>query len=414
MITTTDDFLVAARSNPRKCKAKLDFVWTDPTIDPSISVSSNDANRAARLDQVYDGELTISRQWAHLDGVIKANGQYNPMPSDSTTTFNQCGWYGATRCDAGGEWVTNPELTLEFDARPILVVSVVGETNYEEYPVDFDIRLYSGVGGTVLEHTEVVTGNVDIMWAENLAPESLTDITKMVLEVKEWSHPNRVVKIAEFYSIFRQTIDAEDIVSFSLLEERVLADGTLPVGNISSNEIDITLQNIEITVEGVDYVDPFIPANTNSIYHTLITKNRKVTPYLGYELAGGSIEYVKLGTFWTGDWDVNEQSATAKVTARDRMELLRLAEFKGSTLYQDTTLYDLMIAVLTDAKTSIPMPDLTWFVDTELQSYSIPYAWFPKQSYFKTIKDIVAACMGQAYMNREDVLTIEGPSALTS
>jgi hypothetical protein len=95
------------------------------------------------------------------------------------------------------------------------------------------------------------------------------------------------------------------------------------------------------------------------------------------------------------------------------MSLYPKAEYKTSTLFENTTLYDIMDNILNHAKTNIPMTGLVWEIDEELQDYTIDYAWFPRQSYFATIKQIVEACMGQAYMSKEDVLIIEGPSALS-
>lgn len=422
MLTESNDFRRAAKSNPRTCTAKLEIIWTDPETDPSISVSSNDANRAALLPQVCDGEYNILRKWAHFDydhdgagGGFKLDGTFNPMPSESSTTFNQVGWYGRNRFNADGSYpaAVPPNLRVDFDARAILSLFVAGESYYQEYPVDFDILLYSGgQGGSpfTLEHTEEIRDNTELIWQKSISDLGLNDITRMQLEILKWNVPNRVVKISEFYTSFLQTIENEDITRFSLLEERLVADGSLPIGNISSNEIDISLQNIKIEVEGTEIIDPFFPSNPNSPYYTFLAKNRKVTPYIGFDYGSG-VEYSKLGTFWTGDWDVNEQSATCSVSCRDRMEQLRSAEFKGSTLYTDENLYTIMESILTHARNNIPMLDLVWDIDTELSNYEIPYAWFPKKSYFNTIKTIVEACMGQAYMSRDDVLIIEGPTA---
>jgi hypothetical protein len=128
-------------------------------------------------------------------------------------------------------------------------------------------------------------------------------------------------------------------------------------------------------------------------------------------LANGTTEYVPMGTYWSDDWTVEDQATTARTTARDRMELLRKATFAGGTVYQDTTLYALAQAVLDDAIANIPMTDLTYQIDTELQYYAIPWAYFERKSYMQAIRDIVEACMGQAFMSREDVLIIEGPNA---
>jgi hypothetical protein len=231
----------------------------------------------------------------------------------------------------------------------------------------------------------------------------------MILDVKKWSAPNRVAKIVDFYTSLQDTFYSDNIKSISLLEERILADGSLPIGNISCNEVDIELGNIELKLSETEkIIDPFFPENPNSEYSQLIKPNRKIIPYIGLRLPNGIDEYIKLGTFWTGDWNFNESSPTITVTARDRMELLRNAEFSTSILYEDKTLYELMVAVLEHAKDNIPMQDLSYIISDDLKKYIIPYAWFPVSSYFNAIKTIVEACMGQAYMSRDDVLTIEG------
>ena len=374
--------------------------------------AGGESNRAANLPQVHDSNSDILKRWAHLDGSIKADGVYKLMPDPNTSgQKEQVGWYGKTRCTASAEWFVNPQLIIEFDARPIISLFVAGDTYLNEYPVNFTIEIYAG---TSLEHTETVTANTMVKWSKDVSDLALASITKMILTVSKWSTAERIVKISEFYSSFFQTFEGDDIVSMNILEERVIGDGSLPIGNISSNEMDLTLQNIMIIADGTEVIDPFFPSNAASLYYQLMRKNRRVEPYLGFLLPDASIEYVKMGVFWTGDWNVNEQDYTASVTCRDRMELLRKAEYKTSTLFENTTLYDIMEDILNHARTNIPMSSLQWQIDIELQNYTIAYAWFPRQSYFATIKQIVEACMGEAYMSKDDVLIIEGPTALTT
>jgi len=412
MLSVSENFHLAAKATTRQVKAKIDIIWTAPSEDTSITVTTNGTNRAANLPQVYDGVSDIPKPWAHLDGTIKADGNHRLMPNPaSVESQEQVGWYGSVRSNASAEWATNPELTMEFDARPVISLYVAGDTYYNEYPVDFTLELYAEAS---LEYTETVTGNTLLKWSKNVSDQSLASITKIILTISKWSAAARIVKISEVYTSFYQTFSGDEIVSMNLLEERVIGDGSLPIGNISSNECDITLNNVKINVSGTDIIDPFFPSNTNSLYYELIKKNRRVEPYLGYLLDDGSIEYIKLGVFWTGDWSVNEQDYTASVSCRDRMELLRKAEYTRSPLFESSNLYDIAQSVLEHAKANIPMASLTWQIDTELQNYTMDYAWFPKQTYFKTIKQIAEACMGQAYMSKNDVLIIEGPGALSS
>lgn len=409
MQPVTPAFNTAATATVREVVPIVEIVWSSPFIDPAITAAVNDENRGAIVPQVHDGTRNIIQRWAHLDGVMKVDGTYHPAPDPGNpgiSPSNQLGWYGATRCGAASVWVTDPELTLTFDVRPLSSILVVGDAVYREYPEEFDVQVYEGM---TLAYTANVTGNTDVEWSLDVSAEGLISVTKMILIIKKWSAPFRIVKIAEFYTIYKETYTGDHVAGMSLLEERVIEDGSLPIGNISANELDLSLNNIEITVNDVTIIDPFFPSNPNSPYHGVLTKNRKVTPSLGFKLENGAYEYVKLGTFWTGDWAVTEQSPVANVSCRDRMELLRRAEYKGSPLLIDTDLHALATEVLTSARDTIPMPDLQWDISTDLQSFTLPYGWFSKTNYFQAIRTIAEACMGQAYMSRDDILIIEGP-----
>lgn len=399
----------------RKYHGKLEITWSDSFIDNTIAASVNDSNPVnddySLIGQVMDESLDTTRKWAHLDDVIVPDGSYYPMPGNALSAAeNQVGWYGEESSDSSGEWVTDPTLTTTFAARPMSTLSLCGDNVYGEYPVSFDVKIYTNVGDSVPVHTESVVNGVGtgwtlskvnvgdsqaVKWDKSLTVE-INSCEKMELIIKKWSDTGRVVKITEFYSAITVTYTDEDIVSLKLLEESEIADGTLPVGNISCNELDVRLQNVE---------NEFYYNNTDSPIHTQLKINRKIVAYLGIELADTSIYWEKLGTFFSGDWKAEENDTLAGTTARDRMELLRKADFEVSELYENITLYDLAEIVLNDAKTKIT--DLQWNIDTNLQNFTVPFAWFEKQSYFKCIKEIAQACMSRAYMDRDDVLQIE-------
>jgi hypothetical protein len=407
-------FTTAIQKLVRWTKCKLEIIWTDATIDPTITVTSTDDNygmSTVKRLQIADGNRLATHRWFHLDGVCNLSGNYYVAPDDTSAPSHQIGWWGATRCNASSVWINPdyPTLTINFGGttgRPVFELMVTGDQIYNEYPVDFDVKVY-GVG-YVLELTETVVGNTLLNWSKSITP--ITDAIRMVLVIKKWSAPNRVAKILEFYTSVTATYTGDDIVGINLLEEREIADGSLPIGNISSNELDIELQNISMVQSGTKVFDPFSYDNLLSVLTNVLKVNRKILAWIGAVLADGSTEWVKLGTFWSGDWDSSEKTSTVKTSARDRMELLRKGIFSKSLIYPNMTLYDLMEIVLNDAKISLGMSDLAWSIDTELQDYTIPCAYFPVQSYFKCIKQIVEACMGQAYMSRDDVLIVTGPS----
>jgi len=121
-------------------------------------------------------------------------------------------------------------------------------------------------------------------------------------------------------------------------------------------------------------------------------------------------EWVPLGTFWSGDWSAPEDDVYAQTTGRDRLELLRKSTYSTSQVQQNKTLYDLAIAVLQDAG----LTEQEYWVDTELQQFTVPYAYFEPQSHREALRKIAEACLGQVYCDRDGVVRVEGPSYLAS
>jgi len=411
--TRSAAFDTAAVATVRHPRAKIQIVWTDPFIDPSITVSANEENRDAEnvvsvLPHVADLITSNTRKYALLDGTFYADGTSYPFPSTAgEKAAYQVGWYGSSISGSGGSFsAPYPEASVSFDPRPIFAIYIVGEPAIGQYPVDFDVQIYNGTG---LVSTIVVTGNDDVHFIRDIYVSTATEI---VLIVKKWSTVGTCVKIVEFYTSVVKEYSGDDIVSLKYTAEREIRDGSLPIGNISSNELDISLQNIRLIEEGsAEIIDPFFPGNTMSYLSNLMRTDRKITAWIGFLLSTGDEELIKIGTFWSGDWDIDDKSFDVSTSCRDRMDLLRRATFNSSLLYENNTLYEIAEIVLNDAKTSIPMQDLTWSIDIELQNFIIPLAWFEKKNYMEVLKNIASACLGQCYVDENDVLIIESYKA---
>lgn len=426
--TCHDEIDAASRANIRKFHSKIEVTWTDSFIDNTTAATANDTNRihdvTSLISQTMDGVTAVPRRWAHLDDTIVADGTFYPMPGTTLlAATNQVGWWGKEECNSDGEWIQStttttttmtpnqyPTLTTTFASRPIYSLLVCGDNIYGEYPRSFEIKVYTLSTDTVPVYTDSVTDDVGTGWVlsnvvagdaqavkwDKTLTTSIDSCQKIELIIKKWNVGLRVVKISEFYTAITETYTDDDILSMKLLEESEIADGSLPVGNISCNELDFKLQNVE---------NRFFWGNTDSPLHDLIKINRRIRAWIGIELADDSIYYVLLGTFFSGDWDAQELGTDVSTAARDRMELLRKADYETSPLNENITLYDLAVLVLDDAKTKIT--DLEYNISTDLQNYTLPYGWFEKQSYFKCLKQIAGACMGRAYMDRDDVLQID-------
>jgi hypothetical protein len=394
MYSTSPDFDTAAIATIRQPKARITITWADPYIDTGVSVNPNIENNISDSLHVADTILETNKLWFLLDGNSKLDNSYKLFPIPHQSNY-EVGWYGNEFSDGSGEFIIDPEIVVEFTKKPIYGFIIAGENTLNQYPVDFTVYVYNGVS---LEDTIAVVGNTELVYNGDTY---VTEADSIKLVIHKWSEINAVVKILEFYSTIIRTYEGDTIKSISVLEEREIRDGTTPIGNISSNEITVELQNIE--VDGV--IDPFFPGNSASDLNLLLKPGRKVEIEMGFLLATGFIEYIPMGTYWTGDFIIKENIPTISFTARDRMEQLRKLTYDDNEYDTYVSFYTLIRNMLISARNKIPQ--LTYVINAGLVLLDIPNAFIDRISYFEAIKTAVAACGGQAYMSKEDELIIE-------
>lgn len=244
-----------------KCKIVVDY--TSPFVDQSITATANEQNNMSKLSQTADSILELQGKYMLLDGLGKLDGTWR-LPSDSVQT----GWWGTSISGEDGLFsIPYPALTIMHVKRPILSVRVIGENMRNEFPVDFDIKMYNSADELV--HMESVTGNDSIIFTQNI--DAVADVVKQVLEIKKWSHANTSVKIVEFYTSIQEVYYRDDIFDMNILEEREISEGDLPIGSISSNEIDVRIFNEN---------HKFDAGNKESPLYGAVKPNRRIRPYL--------------------------------------------------------------------------------------------------------------------------------------
>ena len=254
--------------------ARVEVDYTDPFLDQSLEIEANEQANVSYPQQTADSVDQTTRKYACLDGTWDlTSGEYHLAPSPGMSSQYQMGWWGAQFAGTGGAFSSPyPTLTVTHLPRPIRQLKVVGDSAREEYPVDFTVKLY-GPDDTLL-YTETVTGNNQVSWSKDLEPQIL-DIAKQVLEITKWSHQGRCAKIVEFFTSIREVYETGDLVSLRLLEEREASQGSLPVGNISANEISLSLNN-ESKKFDID--------NEQSSLKNLLKPNRRIQVHLGTEI----------------------------------------------------------------------------------------------------------------------------------
>lgn len=382
----------------RRTFGKVQIDYTSPFLDQSITVAANENANVSYPTQTADSVPEPFAKAASLDGSWVLDGTYALAPTPQEAEVKQMGWWGKQLAGTGGAFsAPYPTLTVTFFPRPITKLQAVGDSKRQEWPVDFAIRLYDG--NNTLLYTETVTGNTQIAWSKVL-DEPVTQVEKMELEITKWSHEGRQAKILEFFTSIQEIYEGDDIILIHLLEEREVSQGSLPVGNISANEIYIKLNN---------ETRKFDAGNKQSPLYQTLKANRRIKAWLGVDTTEGK-EYVPLGTFWSGDWNVPEDGVYAATTGRDRLELLRKSTYSTSQVQMNKTLYDLAQNILQDAG----LTEEEYYIDPELKDFPVPYAWFDSQSHREALRKVAEACLGQVYCDRNGIIRIEGPSFLQS
>lgn len=269
MYAVTQDFKDKMKADLRRVDAKVIIDYTDPTLDQSIGVSVTEQANVSYPQQTTDGVAQATHKWASLDGSWVLDGSYHLAPAPEDLSRYQMGWWSAKLAGPDGAFATPPYLTVTHIPRPVHTLRVVGDIARGEWPVDFQIDLY-GPDGTLLK-SQAVTGNAAVEWSMAL-PTPVLDVARQVLTITKWSHPGRQAKILEFFTSIQETYASGDVVEIRLLEEREASQGSLPVGNISANEISVRLAN-----EG----GKFDVTNRQSPLAGLLKPNRRIRAWLG-------------------------------------------------------------------------------------------------------------------------------------
>jgi len=394
MITTTAEFTAAANAKKRRPVARVTLNFTDVFLDPSVTASATSENRITQTEQAANSRTTVPYKYAAASGSSLLNGTFHPAPSETAVIeYTEVGWWGGLLSDdTTAEFSTAQDLQVDFASRKVTSFLIQGDDKRQEFPVDFDVKFYDST--LTLIHTESVTGNTEVQYNGNI--DSISDIERIILSISKWSHINEVAKIVEFSTAVVRSYDTDEIISFSVTEERDTSNSnSIPTGNIAASEADITLNNAE---------RDFDANNTESPIYGLVKPNVKVTIEAGFITSSGP-EYVTLFNGWSDNWDVPETDITASVAARDRLDLLTNTNMTSGQVQYDQTIYDLFEDVFQDAG----LADTEYEIDIELDEdkYIIPISWFENVTHRSALTTLAESCSASVYVDRAGLIQVQ-------
>lgn len=409
----TEDFITAATKDTRNPKAMVRVTWADGASDFNSEVVCTDINHVDRKGQVVNGKTTSDRKWAYIHSGLKANGTFYPCPEKDSES--QMGYFGLDLvCDASGNFSVSPQLQINHDHRSYTKITVAGDSEYNEYPVDFTIEFYTSTGQEDIE----VTGNTERVYETTFAVKK--NVYAIQLRIDKWSTGSTIAKIVQFSGSLIETYRSDDITELSILEETNSDTGTVPIGNVSSNELSLSLQNTDRR---------FSFGNTDSEYNNSLVTGRKIEVWLGFVLPAGSsdasgdvegyivetdggekIGYMPYGVYWSKDWVSNFDSMETSTTAYDIVYQLSQKDFLKSLNYNDTV-ENIVDDILTNALDDVPF--FEWEVNSDVSADTLGTLSFESKNYMEVLKDLAEVTLSYIFVNRNGVLIV-GSRQLTA
>lgn len=364
---------------------EITYEVTDPEALEVATVTANDEAYFSDTGSILSTVATSSETYAALEhGLWGLNGTFTITDGSPDNP----GYVSAVISNGtGGFTDTIPTITINFSSvryNSIPGITITWSHAYNEWATEFRVTAYNG-SNTVAQTT--VTGNTSVISTVAL---SISDYSKITIEVLAWSHPNHRVRCSNVFLGAKSIYTKDDLLGYDHSQTVDLLSASLP-----KNEITFRLRNED---------NRWNPDNPTGGEQFLLERQEIRVRY-GMEV-DKVVEWIDGGTFWLSEWSTPTNGIEASFTARDLIEFLH-EEYTGPT---SGTLYDIAIAAF--EQVDLPVQDNgdpRYFVDEILSQYSTDFSSEQNQTY--TVADIVqmVAHAGNCvlYQNREGVLRVE-------
>ena len=285
-------------------------------IDPDIEFTSVDGSAQASYsqpEQVHDttfdsGDTVMS---LGLNRVL-LDGGFTPLQSDDV---RQVGYVGQELSGDDGGFENTQSVTLRFDNVDVLqAITLQFSTKiYDGIPRDFTVAC----GSQNWSYTDNESARVVI---EDFTVNSPTSIA---LQITKWSLPSRRVRVIEIYPGLYEEWTLDDLYALSITQQANFASTALPYGTC------------QLSVDNTDR--RFEPSNPAGIFKS-IEDRQGVDISIGVELAGGSVEYKRIGKYYqySGGWKTGRNAMTIDWSLVDIIGLLSSREYIPPTTLPTT------------------------------------------------------------------------------
>lgn len=343
-----------------------------------------------RTDEAVVKQATASSQYSDSTPPSQAcNGRINPTeyigtgyaPTEMHTP--QYGWQGAQEADAEGLLPNQEWLMIEY-TKPQLHKNFMFIAQPGMFPVDFVVE--ARVDGQWVE-IESVIGNADYYWGVNTEEGYYADAVRIT--VSRVTSGNVVIQ--EFGSINKIIYEDDDVSSISILEE--VCDGNHnPIGNVTSNECTITLNNFGSWLS---------TGNLDSPFKGLLNPKVPFDVYMGVEVDDYVVEYVPMGKFKSTDWTTQTSSLSTTVVGYDKLQEIMAMPIPMIPVVEDISMIDLIQLLFT----AIGLKNSEYTIDANV-SVLMRMGWLPGPTVGDALAAITTAGLCTISIDRLDRIAV--------
>lgn len=365
---------------------EVTLTLADPDALADASATDGGSTHFSNTAQIVSEEDKDIVPYATLeDNLWVLDGSRKILP---TSNYGDCGFISSSMSDESGEFSSLPSVSIDFSethTRLVQGLTIVWGTAYDEYAVDFTIRVYAN---DMLLGTNAVRGNKDV---KSVVYMDIANYDRITISVEKWCQPNHRARIEEVLIGVEKVYSKGNLFSFKHSQEVDPISASLP-----KSEISFSIDNSDGSYD---------PNNTESFAKYLMERQKLKAKY-GYKI-GDKIEWIDSGTFYISEWNAPQNGLTADFTARDLLEFMTDTYYKGLYDPMGTSLYDLAERVLQDA--DLPLDDdggVKWIIDESLKNiYTI--APLPVDTHANCLQLIANAGGCVLYQDRSGILHIE-------
>lgn len=360
--------------NPRRVYGKVDIVYADEELSRDIKMQVSANSEISHPTEVYKLQDEPTVKACTMDGNATMDGTYQMMTDECVV-----GWWSGGLADGNGIFANEPYIEMSFAMRPIIYWRIVGDRKLNQYPEDFTLQYKRN--GIVVKMERIVC-NKDV---EIIVQPKVADITSVRMTISKWSVPNACVKILRFFERVYESYEGKDLLSFEVGEELCSAEENY---NINSDTMTVSIYN-----ENRKFDKGYL--------RSLMLLDRKLMPYVGIE-RNGKVEYSPLGTFYSDEWDIPQDSQWVKCTATDRLMRFQIKTYVGFPLVEFVTLYEIAEDILQKAG----LTSKEYVISPKLKDIVVDMAFLPKTTVWSALQEIANAGLCKVFVDRQNRVVI--------